>query len=463
MKLKNALLPLLLAVPACGGTAPAMDDDDVVEPPDVDAMIAVDPDADPDVPPEPDAGVEPDAEPQPEPVTVRVLSSGDGIAGVHVVFSDASGEVIAHVETGDDGGASEVVPPGGAVSIVRIGDGNSKTVTWLAVEAGDLLVYDIPSAPSGDLGELTVNMSPPSGGATAYQVQIGCRSITQATSPIHVDLTSDCVGSDGNVDVFATAWRNGMPVGYRVTEVEVGSSTVNFSFWDTTDNYQLVTLRNATGFAIAGADAGFRADGQRYRVLGRYTEVVGSVGYVYFNLPTVLPEQLEYAAFIKLAEDADAGNVGVIAARYPDLPEEPAHDLATELLPAIAGAWTTNASGRPQVSWSTAESLAGTDGAVMHLQWNQGTRTRDQIVVVPPEATSPLLLPALPDALSDYRTTTSSDFEPPRVMFVEADYLDGYNHLRRFGAPSAELDDWFAIMPSNGGQLTASLAGQIDL
>ena len=115
---------------------------------------------------------------------------------------------------------------------------------------------------------------------------------------------------------------------------------------------------------------------------------------------------------------------------------------------------------RPVIQWSSVTSLAMTDGGMIRLPFSGGWRQQWRVwnFIVPPHATS-VKAPILPASATPWLPLApeagSSEFDPPRVVFIESDALPGYDAVRRDGAvlvpPSSQVaPEARVVLPTNG-------------
>lgn len=442
---------LLFAVAACGddgGSSPDAADHD--------AEIA-------------DASI--DADPS-GPMTITVMSDGNPIPGIDVVFSDPGGAVISQMTTDASGQATETVLPGSAATIAVVVPGGVTTnyfgITWLGVEPGDDLVWTFdPPAPTV-VGDLSVSLPGIHAGATSYDVMLGCTTIntTNPALPVTGQVTSDCLGSDTNIDVVAVAFASdGTPLAYShdadVPAVTGGTTTVTLGAWQTTYDPLTVTLTNAPAAAAgAGMETNFRIDGLDFAgpgAGGGFTAGTATLTSGYWQGGII--ERGQYTTFIQLGPQPEDGT-GVLLVGHPDTPATATHDLSTLLLPAIGSATAANSQGRAELGWTSSGSFASADGGLFIASWDQGPNEVHQwFVLAPPGASNPFQLPEMPDDLMAFRPTGTSAFAVPTVIFLEADFIPGYSDFRELGF--SLIGEGGPSVPDTGGILRGSIGGQL--
>lgn len=110
-----------------------------------------------------------------------------------------------------------------------------------------------------------------------------------------------------------------------------------------------------------------------------------------------------------------------------------------DLLPRVLNAEVVPNEELEQINltWGATADLSDTDGVYVYFDWGdpeEGPGTTNGgtwIMVLPPDAESPLRLPALPENLVHWTPNYTSDFAISFLLFMEADYLDGYADFRQ--------------------------------
>jgi len=134
-------------------------------------------------------------------------------------------------------------------------------------------------------------------------------------------------------------------------------------------------------------------------------------------------------------------------------------DLAATLLSRVYGVILNPATpDRPTITWSSAGSLASSDGMLIAVAWTDADYVRHNwLVLAPPFTTSSFRLPQLPDDLAIWQPNVDATYvDIPWIEFVEADYIDGYGEFRAGG------HDFTEVRPRDvptGGTLRISSAG----
>jgi hypothetical protein len=451
MKAHHAWM-LVLAVAACGD-----DGGSSIDAADHDAEIA-------------DASIDADLT---GPATITVMSEGNPLGGIDVVFSNPDGSVLSEQTTDASGEATEDVLAGSAATIAVMipgggggGDGYFG-ITWLGIEPGDDLVWAFDPPQPTVVGDLSVTLPGVHAGATDYEVMLGCTTIVTGTPvvPVTGQVTSDCLGSDGNIDVVAIALDvDGVPLAYShdadVPAVSGGTTSVTLGAWQTTFDPLTVTLTNAPA-AIAGAgfDTNFRIDGLDFIGAsggGAFTAGTATLQSGYWQGGII--EQAQYSIFMQLGA-TPADGTGILLVGHSGTPATATHDLSTLLLPAIGSATAANAQGEVELGWTSSGTFGSADGQLWLATWQDGTDVHQRFVLAPPAAANPFHLPAMPDSLMGFRPTNTAVFDIPTMIVLEGDFVADYAAFRPIGfdlfggGPSG-------ILPAGGGVMRASLGGQ---
>ena len=143
------------------------------------------------------------------PISIVVTVGGQPSAGATVYFQGADSSLVAEQHTGSDGGATQIMAPGGFVSVV---DPTALGVdTFAGVKPGDVLHVDLQVPPPQD--SITFTLSVPSDGAAVfYELATSCGTADLSTDndgPTQVTLA----GCGGVADMMvSTADDNALPL-----------------------------------------------------------------------------------------------------------------------------------------------------------------------------------------------------------------------------------------------------------
>ena len=405
------------------------------------------------------------------PVTITVLAEQGPVQGIDIVFTDPDGAVVSQAVTDALGQASEDLFAGSGVTIAVMGGGSYITITWAGVEPGDDLVWRFDPPTPTEVGALSASLPEAHAEATHYEVELGCHAANtdDPNNPVTATITSDCLGSDENIDLIALALDDSnTAVGYSasagVPAVVDGTTSVAFDVWQSALDPFTITLANAPpGIGGAGFEPHFRIDGLDFRAAGDggtgFVDGTGTIEGGYFQ--GIAIDQLQYSVFIGLGTEEAPEGIAVLLVGHPDAPASATHDLGQLLLPGISAAAMAGDDGRLSLSWTATGSFAAADGAMVMSNWAEGSSPHLAFLMLPPDATSPYLLPALPDELAVFRPSGTSTFETPMVVFAEADFAADYTAVRQDVGFNILGDRAFDTLPLTGGVMRATLGGQL--
>lgn len=361
--------------------------------------------------------------------TVVVTKAGAPSAGVTVVFQDAAGGVLGTTVTGADGTGTGPIVAGGQVTTALGAAGARHLVTYVGVEANDVLqVAERADRPVS----ITLASGNPGGGISVVAGNFNCSTNASSAGTVLVTLSPECItgptfpvlstltyagdryysfkrdvtpAASGTTMVSGlSAWTPGNAFPFAVTNAPNLANPR--AYLGQIANQQAVALTPETAFVLT-AGAGMTT----FSVAGGYAEAYQ--GEVQFRSAVGTFDQ--HVAFSKrIAGNATAQTL----------------DLAGGVLPLLTTASATNADpARPVITWAASASLAGTDGGVVELAWNEGSEVLAWTFVVPPGTLS-ITAPKLPAQLSAYAPTAASQLRAPAVAFVETDLLAGYAAAR---------------------------------
>lgn len=440
---------------ACGGNDETFTDGGTDSGGDVDAAIDASPDA-----------------PTTGNATITVRGMGNPVQGMTIVWNDPTGAVQTQETTDATGMATESIMIGSSVSIfVTVNGGVTPqfiTITYLAIEPGDNLVWEFDGPPPVTATTATITLPGIVANATSYRVSAGCVETSTANPAVPVTLVipQACLGTDTNLDIVATATAaNGAPLAYDTARAAVaGAATaVTLDAWQTTYAPLTYTLTNPPADATGvGLENHFRIDGVHFAGPGGGGGFAGGMATItsgYWNGGIV--DRLQYAIFIgrTVGNPPVAAGASVLMGGLANTPAAVTHDLNT-LLPRVNSASLSGPSGRVTFSWDAAGSFATADGVLLLGSWTEPNESHAAYVMAPPDASSPLAVPLIPDALMQYRPGAGVTYPQPTLIFAEADYMAGYDVFRQrgwliFGQNATNT------IPPTGGLLRATLGGQL--
>ncbi len=454
MSLRYLLAALPLALGACG--------DDSNDGPDADNRPdATVPDAAP-----------PDAIPR-GPVTVTVTSEGNPIPGVDVVFNNPDGSVAGVEQTTSTGQAARDLDIGSSATIVADAGGQGFVgITFAAVKPGDQLSFEFDPIPPTDVGTFTATLPGVFATATHYEVRLGCTTIgSNLPTGIGGTITSDCLGSDTNIDAFAVALDvNDNVVAYDhlkdVAVVSGGPTALTFDGWQTTASPLAITLTNVPGGVTgAGLEPHWRVDGVDFGgVAGGSGPPSGGTMVINTGYPSGnFVDAMQYGIFFGYGA-APSDGLGILIAGHPATPATATHDLGALALPAISTASATATGGRVALSWTASGALASADGALVLVSWadtTPGTITDQWFALLPPDAASPYTMPEMPSDVAAFVPGAGATFATPTVIFAEGSYVDGYDAWRGGAGFDIFSNGVYDAIPAAGGVFRATIGGQV--
>jgi hypothetical protein len=362
-----------------------------------------------------------------------------------VVFQHADGTVVQRLDTDDNGEATSTVDAGDMVTVARISHDNyNELFTFVGVKPGDHLHTGFPRSVlfENAYGDLSLKIAPFQG-AVLYLVDTGCAFTASANADgvATVTLYPTCHEPDGNIPVYVQAQDDqGRVIAYASLTLPgggVGSHQLEANQWRTDfattaisvthspaesalfphvylDNQPLPERFSFDPTLPVSPMPGENVNGTAVLPKGLGTGYVHDVEQFYYNGPI-----MQY----RLLSQRKAGTI----------PASIAID-GTQLLPYLTGRNLvgTGDPTRPKLTWTTAASLAGTDGGLVQTGWFDPSNKRyhQWTFSVPPTATE-VQLPALPDSLAEYRPTVDVGPRDPDAVFFEADGVAGYNAFRQ--------------------------------
>ncbi len=419
------------------------------------------------------------------PLTVTVLSGGAPESGVLVVFQDATGVVLGTETTDAAGTVTRIVAAGSQVTAALGTTQSPNLVTVQDVENGDTLtLVDFPSTnPPYNDEPVTVTLPATTWDAASSSVESYSGACSDP-APFDVYLRPACI-SQGTFPVLAIATDATGEIAYtyqagNAVAPDGGPLAVTVSRpWSTS----MATETIEASSVPTAADGG---------------ETTASVAFDYTEVAGGVPLSLRFAS----ASGDDGGPPGeafVVHDGYADFTQEDAYLLltgsslesevfaVTRTAPPTASQTTSIALGtlpeftsasidaddagtpsQPVVSWTTAGSLSGANGVITMLQWygpppdgGSGNTNGTWTVVSPATATS-IQAPSMPLSAAAYTPASTANYNPPRVVAVQASFLAGYSALKAQFAtipvftPAGNWQPTIPILPANGLTLYVS-------
>jgi hypothetical protein len=442
------------------------------EPPS-DATTTVIPDAGADAPPIIDAG--------PLPLTLTVLLNGAPEPGVNVVLQDDTGAVVTTAITGATGSITQLVAAGSQVTVLLGTPQYPNLITIEDVAPGDVLeVVDTASSTSTFPGEeLSVSLPAPTWDASGISEQVFAGN---CYNPLPYPLyLSDYCTSAGQFPLLAIAANaeigQELAYTYQLANPEPdgtlpdGATSLPIALtrpWSTSSAIATIDSTNAPSVFDDGENTSLAPD-----VSLSYFEIAGGVSYSGTQAPggssdggaqtgqfVMHPGYPDFVQGQALASQGTSNGIVVTAAATRAASQATSLTMSFDLstLPLITAASLDSTDGgttaQPNVTWTSAGSLAAATGIFASTQWFSSTTTDagtsyvsgTWTLLAPPTATS-MRAPALPASLSAWAPAADASFTSlPRVGAVKASTLPGYAGLRAvFG--SLSLIAGYPIVP----------------
>ncbi len=374
----------------------------------------------------------------PGPVSVTVLSF-DGlrtpVEGIKVAFFEADGEHRATVDTDAEGTATAELAPGGAVVALvaggTLGVPSRMARAVLGVAPGDDIVIGGDAFVGGaQVAAMTLTL-PVLTGATFYTVYTPCGTFGDGTNVVPLYFYSGC-----DLDSFAYVALASGDAGPSFAREEE-AAVIDGGNYDATSAWQMTPTRPfrftgvpAEALSIEVGVSAVRAGDQQLDLfLARGSAPAGE------DMLTLRPERIPGydETMIYGVVRAEQASLGVFQfARWLGPDESTDSDLAALMLPWISPVafdsatrslrWRIVGGGDYDVTYLTLIASVDDGETLVETQW----------YVEAPPGIEEIVLPELPDDLSDYYLP-----DPQNVyaygQIVDSDQLDGYPAARQRG------------------------------
>ncbi len=394
-------------------------------------------------------------------ITVRVLSAGQPVPNVRVVFHDTAGAVLGSSLTAADGRATSAgLPQIPTQASALLGTGsNLSVITWVAVQPGDELVATDTRVSRSDIRQYQVSFPSVTNAVSYYAATGGCDT-TGSESPLTLSVSPECIRASTPILVRANGGR---------------ASILGFAFKKGNappgDAGALAVTTGAFAPALtATVDATSEPNEEGDLEVG-LTEIAEEVGFSMgpfgsldgprsFSVPDGFADARQVAAFFR--PYANFGSQLTMVRRDPPQAAN-VLDFA-QRLPKVTGAEVPTPADprRFEITWTNEASLAAADGGVVRVRFFGGMDANfSWSFVVPPGAatTGAVKAPAMPAEAEGWIPQKADAgptfFSPPEVMFVEASALPSYAAFRRiagtlFPAEVYGRRELSAVLPQNG-------------
>jgi hypothetical protein len=382
---------------------------------------------------------------------VIVVDEGQLVPGATVVFHESSGAVIASVTTDASGRAKNVLPAGGAITVAHLqsADGEpevAQLITFVALESTPELRVEIPRfgtpRPQEDLGPIVGQVlvdAPSLPDAHSYEIVLGCTSVTAQALPVTLDIPEACLGNDGLVDVYISAYSvpeisahlaSGFQRGVQVDSEEPVRVAIS---WHAGDN-EVVSVDfsslppNVTDAFVLATQ---KADGMAFppALVGKLNFASQAGQSLKLELPKGFADSADIIARLHGSLE---GATELVAFENP---LQPMAVDGSELLPTIAELVFDPIS--RAVDWRSSGDLSHADGMYISLRsLPLGTSglARRWLVLAPPDFQPPLILPELPTDLADFSPEAAELATPsPGLAAFEFDWISGPEQFFQLG------------------------------
>ncbi len=396
------------------------------------------------------------------PATVTIQDQGAPAPGLDVVWVDPDGAISLHDTTDAQGQSTLDVAAGSAVTVLA---GGTFAISWLQIEPGDRLAYDLSPPASGFVGDASFTLAGPMDGATGYAVSLGMETITGA-DPVAANpmqITDGCVGATPGVVALATARDDaGALVGYAyddVAVVEGGTTSATLGPWNDAPASVDIAFSHWPGnivgddFPMPTIELHLRRDGVPYRqpALTMIRPVGTSDLEATAGYPADFTEAMQFVAWFPF----DVGRSNLLVAADPDPSDGITFDLQA-LFPPVVDPGATNVDQGIRFSWHGDGYLGDADGALFGVEFFRGDVEHTWLVMTKPDPLAPSTsTPPLPDELDAYRPPAGGALGAPTMIFVDADFVDGYDAFRASGWSVLSAPVLSDLLPSEGGVIRA--------
>jgi hypothetical protein len=391
-------------------------------------------------------------------VSVVVTNIGVSRPDVEVVFHDADGAILGIAKTNAEGKATWSGASPTMVTALLGNDEFRQLLTWVGVKPGDVLNVD-DLITDWKLGRytLTTKGTLSDAGANYFGLNVnGCQGGSVSIPMGHVTVNPGCTRPQNTFTISAASGSKFVGHAYAKNippMTDGGAVSVQMSDWlaPTPGHVSVVNATLPPGevaqpllFEIANGN-GLLRGGESDSALGTAT----------FSLIPGFADALQGGFDIST-------NNG--AARRAVEKRVPSGDITVDFANALPEILNVQLDVtelmRPAVKWSSVTSLAVADGGMIRLPFSGGwgQQWRAWNFIVPPHATS-VKAPILPDSAAPWLPpapeASATEFDPPRVFFLESDTLAGYDDVRQRGAvlvpPSSRVaPEARVVLPTDG-------------
>jgi hypothetical protein len=404
------------------------------------------------------------------PPAITVTGRGGPMAGVSVVFHDASGAAVVTERTDSSGRAAGDIGSGGMVTVLLQDAEQRLRATFMDVARGDELTLLSPMSHAPEIGTAYVSIAPYTG-ATFYEVRTACGTTgtSDVSQPVALAIDAECMAADGTLPLVVTAFGalNSM-IGVSAVRSVPWTNPMNVTMpdWRPPALYAVDATRvpaGATGVVggVAQVANGVRIDGE--------SETVGASpgGGASFSLPYVPGFGDAFVSHVGVyfgASGVDAVSVQGESTLVHQTTVPPARrtvDLTADLLPRLpTPSYDRSVADRPVLTWAPQTGLEDTDAAVAVVAWREGEGPYDLwVILAPADIGARVQVPALPAELASWGPTAFVAMDLGAVAFVDADWLTSYTQVRREAGLDFLFDDQQSLLPASGDAVVRMTAG----
>lgn len=376
--------------------------------------------------------------------SVAVFDDGEPAADRVVVFSDQAGTLLASTKTARDGTASGPMDAHGMVTVAH-GTSVRHLVTITDVTPGDRLLVG-EEEDEGGVAHVACRVAATLPGAHPaahhYVVSVGVNDTEVGDVRQRVSLAAlerfvvdgkvraiaRALSADGQLLAFSQAFAEGCARG----DASAPTIAAYLPPWTTDLRNFTIEVKSREHGALE-ATVSLMPAGSDGLLLGKREAPLGPATSFAFMAPRPIGTRARSKLVVTYAGDASRAS---LEERRADLTEKTKVDLDERLLPRVTGAVVEGqGSARPSIHWKAAGTLAEADAIVARLAW-PASREHVWTVLAPPNARSPLRVPALPDELAGWRPDAASI--SPVVGIIDASFWNGYADVKARGLASLE-------------------------
>lgn len=411
-------------------------------------------------------------------VAITVLDQGNPLPGIDVVFSDALGAFVDFDQTPPTGTLRKTIEPDTMVTIlVRVPESATETqfltFTYVGVQPGDELTIGDPSGNSNptNVTTATVSFGAAPTGTRQVVVDNGCSSTTTSTdtSAVMLPVNTSCIDANGLMHVLVTAidndnqtlaysvMRSIRPTGTPTTSMRVDMP----AFGAMTDAID-VAISNPRPLAyVTQVQSRLLAGTIEFRGPERVAFLNAGGANVMVDVPRGFSSGLVAQVNVGYGmPNAEPEAFTLLSRRFAtSVPATYAVDVSTDTLPPVFDLSVDKTGGaRPSIAFRMGGDPAIADGMLAQLGWQDGNDVHEWTVIAPPNATSPIVWPELPERFGDFRPSAQTMYQREQLILFEADFVRDWDHFRQDYGPNV----FDAAPPQGDVTFALSIGGEIN-